>query len=180
MLLTALMAGIAIQATPPHPATPQRFPDRQSGFVQGTLNIAIGERATLRQNADGSYDLVRVDRIQVRDVLPPAEGTRSNPNGAAPGTIRFALSARQDVGSVLKVENGQNTGLKYSGFVVRYVGGQAQSPAETSVCTVPAGMVNYERWPEPVIQVVVGGLQPSDDTVPTCPPHVEPSKGAPH
>jgi hypothetical protein len=34
-------------------------------------------------------------------------------------------------------------------------------------------MVTFERWPEPVIQVVVGGLQPSSDAVPTCPPHGE-------
>lgn len=174
MLLTVLMAGFLAQAAQvPHPATPQQFEGRRSSYVQGTLNVAAGERATLRRNDDGTYDLARVDRIEFRDVLPPAEGSRDHPNGASPGTVRFGLHARQDVGSLLKVENGQEEGLKYSGFVVRYVGGQRRGPAATSVCTVPPGMATFERWPEPVIQIVIGGLARSDDAVPTCPPHVE-------
>lgn len=180
MLATLLLLGQLQEApqAPPHPQTLQQIEGRRSGFVQGTLNVALGERATLRRNADGTYDLIAVDRIEVEDVLPPAPGSAAaGINGAAPGTLRFGLHGRRDVGSLLKVENGQDAGLKYSGFVVRIVGGQARGPAETSVCTVPPGMASFERWPEPVIQVVVGGLQPSADTVPTCPPHVEP--GAP-
>ena len=175
MLLNALIAGLVAHSIQvPHPATPQQFEGRRSGYVQGTLNVAAGERATLRRNADGTYDLVRVDRIEVRDVLPPAEGSRDRLNGAEAGTVRFGLHMRQDVGSMLKVENGQDEGLRYSGFVVRYVGGQARGPDATSVCTVPPGMANFERWPEPVIQVVIAGLARSDDAVPTCPPHEEP------
>lgn len=177
MLATLLLFG-SLQAapqTPAYPPTPQQIEGRRSGFVQGTLNVATGERATLRRNADGTYDLIAVDRIAIEDVLPPRDGTpAAGLNGAAPGTLRFGLHARRDVGSLLKVENGQDAGLKYFGLVVRYVGGQARGPAETSVCTVPPGMVTFEHWPEPVIQVVVGGLQPSTDTVPTCPPHLEP------
>ncbi len=174
MLLTALMAALVLQdAPPPHPATPQRFDGRRSAFVQGTLNVAAGERATLRLNPNGTYDLVRVDRIQIGDVLPPAEGSRAPLNNAPAGTVRFGLQAHQDVGSILKVENGQDQGLKYGGFIVRYVGGQARPPAETSVCTVPAGMATFEHWPEPVVQIVVGGLQRSDDATPACPPHVK-------
>ncbi len=174
MLLTALMTGILFQDPPlAYPPTPQQFPGRRSGFVQGTLNVAIGERATLRRNPDGSYDLVKVEPIQIEDVLPPAEGSTEHPNQASAGTLRFSLHARQGIGSILKVENGQDQGLKYAGLVVRYVGGQARGPTATSVCTVPAGMANFERWPEPVIQVVIGGLARSDDAVPTCPPHAE-------
>lgn len=174
MLMTTLVAGIvAYGSQVPHPATPQQFEGRRSSYVQGTLNVVAGERATLRQNVDGTYDLVRVDRIEVRDVLPPPEGSRDHPNGAAPGTVRFSLHLRQDVGSLLKVENGQDQGLGYSGFIVRIVGGQARGPAKTSVCTVPPGMANFEQWPEPVIQIVIGGLRRSDDAVPICPPHVE-------
>ncbi len=174
MLLIALMAGIAMQDPPvAHPATPQRFAGLQSAYIQGTLNVVAGERATLRLNADGTYDLVEVDRIQVRDVMPPEEGSSERPNRAPPGTIRFGLHARQDVGSLLKVENAQGQGLKYFGLIVRYVGGQPLAPTETSVCSVPPGMVNFEHWPEPVIQVVIGNLQRSDDALPVCPPHVE-------
>lgn len=171
MLLTALLAGTlmhAVQAV--HPATPQQFPGRRSSFVQGTLNLAAGERAVLRRNAEGLLDLVEVERIEVKEVLPPAEGSRDHPNQTAPGTLRFALQGRRDVGSLLKVENGQDEGLRYQAYVVRYVGGQARGPAATSVCTVPAGMAAFERWPEPVIQVVVGGLERTDDALPTCPP----------
>lgn len=181
MLATLLLLGPLQEApqAPPYPQTPQQVEGRRSGFVQGTLNVALGERATLRRNADGTYDLIAVDSIEVEDVLPPQDGSpAAELNGAAPGTLRFGLHGRRDVGSLLKVENGQDAGLKYSGFVVRIVGGQARGPAETSVCTVPAGMVTFERWPEPVIQVVVGGLQPSADTLPTCPPHTEPAAAA--
>ncbi|MBB5744512.1 hypothetical protein [Brevundimonas variabilis] len=172
MLVLALVSAVILQDAPvAYPPTPQQFRGRTSGFVQGTLNVAAGERATLRLNADGTYDLVGVDRIAVGDVLPPAEGSTGTINGAEAGTLRFGLHARQDIGSVLKVENGQTQGLGYAGYVVRYVGGQARGPEATSVCTVPPGMVTYEHWPEPVIQVVVGGLRRSDDTVPTCPPH---------
>ncbi|MDP3803904.1 hypothetical protein [Brevundimonas sp.] len=175
MLLNILIDGLfAYSAQVPHPATPQQFEGRRSSYVQGTLNVAAGERATLRRNADGTYDLVRVDRIEVRDVLPPAEGSRDHPNGAEAGTLRFGLHMRQDVGSLLKVENGQDQGLQYAGFIVRYVGGHAREPDATSVCTVPPGMVNFEHWPEPVIQVVIGSLARSDDAVPSCPSHVEP------
>lgn len=174
MVLTALMAGIAVQVAQfAHPATPQQFSGRRSTFVQGTLNIAAGERATLRRNPDGTYDLIKVDRIQVRDVLPPAEGTRQTLDKVEQGTISFGLHARQDVGSLLKVENGQDQGLKYAGFVVRFVGSRSRGPAATSVCSVPPGMATFEHWSEPVIQVLVGSLERSDDTVPKCPPHVE-------
>src|SRR3989344_7303091 len=150
MLLTLLIAALALQnAPPPHPTTPQQFEGRRSAFVQGTLNVAAGERATLKLNPNGTYDLVRVDRIQVGDVLPPANGSRDLPNDAPVGTIRFSLHARRDVGSILKVENGQDQGLKYGGFIVRYVGGQPRPPAETSVCTVPAGVGSFEHSPAP-------------------------------
>ena len=176
-MLATLLLLAPLQAapqTPPYPPTPQQVEGRRSGFVQGTLNVALGERATLRANADGTYDLIAVDAIGVEDVLPPRDGdAAAGLNGAAPGTLRFSLHGRRDVGSLLKVENGQDAGLKYSGYVVRIVGGQPRGPEETSVCTVPPGMVTFERWPEPVIQVVVGGLQPSSDAVPTCPPHGE-------
>lgn len=176
MLFIALVSALVLQDVPPaYPTTPQRFPDRQSTFIQGTLNVALGERATLRANADGAYDLIRVDRIEISDVMPPANGSTGAINEAEAGTLRFGLHARQDVGSLLKVENGQSSGLAYSGFVVRYAGGQSRGPEATSVCTVPPGSTTFEHWPEPLIQVVIGGLTRSEDTVATCPPHIEPS-----
>ncbi|MEG1451523.1 hypothetical protein [Brevundimonas sp.] len=173
-MLIALLSTMLLQAAPvAHPATPQQFRDRRSSYVQGTLNVAAGERATLRQNADGTYDLVRVDRIEVQDVLPPTDGSSAAINEASAGTLRFSLHGRRDVGSLLKVENSQPAGLAYSAFIVRQVGGQSRGPDATSVCTVPPGMANFEHWPEPVTQVVIGGLRQSDDALPTCPAHVE-------
>ncbi len=179
MLLIAFVSALVLQDLPPtYPPTPQQFPDRQSTFIQGTLNVASGERATLRANADGTYDLIGVDRIRIADVMPPAEGSTDTINEAQAGTLRFSLHANRDVGSLLKVENGQSVGLAYSGYVVRLAGGQAHGPEATSVCTVPPGMANFEHWPEPVIQVVIGGLRHSDDIVPTCPPPIGPATEA--
>lgn len=170
-MLMSLVAALIIQsAAVPHPATPQRVSGRQSGYVQGTLNVALGERVTMRRNADGTYDLIQVDRISPMDVLPPEEGTRDAINKAPVGTVRFALHARQDIGSILKVENGQSVGLRYIGFIAPYRGGRARPPEPTSVCTVPAGMANFEHWQEPVVQVVIADLGPSDDSLPVCPP----------
>lgn len=173
-MLMSLMAALIVQsAAVPHPATPQQFPRRQSAYVQGTLNVALGERATMRRNTDGTYDLVRVDRISPRDVLPPEEGSRDALNKAPPGTIRFALHARQDIGSILKVENGQAVGLSYMGFIAPYRGGRARPPEPTSVCTVPAGMATFEHWQEPVVQVVIADLGQSNDALPVCPTQPE-------
>lgn len=176
MLLTALMLAAVLQDTPAaYPPTPQQFRDRRSGFVQGTLNVASGERATLRRNPDGTYDLVRVDRIDMQDVLPPADRSRAAVSAADPDVLRFGLQSRPGVGSILKVENGQSQGLAYAAFVVRGGAGQAQGPQATTACTVPAGMAAYEHWPEPVVQVVVGDLRRSNDALPTCPPEPAPA-----
>lgn len=151
----------------------QQFPGTRSAYVQGTLNLAAGERATLRRNEDGSYTLEKVERIGVEDVIPPRSGSPAEAqlNGAPAGALRFGLHARRDVGSLLKVENGAGDGLKYAGFIVRVSGGRPGGPTPTSVCTVPAGLVSFEHWPEPVTQIVIGSLERSDDRLPTCPPH---------
>jgi len=165
------------------PSEIQRFPGARSAYVEGSLNLAVGERATLRRSEDGSYTLEQVERIEFHEVLPPRAGSRPDDpqlNGAPAGSLRFGLHARRDVGSVLKVENGTEDGLKYSGFIVRLTGGQSRGPIETSVCTVPASLISFEHWPEPVTQVVIGGLERSEDRVPTCPPHIEePQRAAP-
>lgn len=176
MLFIALVSAFVLQDAPPaYPTTPQRFENRQSTFIQGTLNVALGERATLRANANGTYDLIGVDRIGITDVMPPTVGSTETVNQAEAGTLRFGLHAREDVGSLLKVENGQSAGLAYSGYVVRFAGGQPRDPEFTTVCTVPAGLATFEHWPEPLVQVVIGGLRRSEDATSTCPPHIEPA-----
>ncbi|ATQ41886.1 hypothetical protein [Caulobacter mirabilis] len=172
-MLTAVLFALALaskaQTPGVKPATPSGQPATRSAFVQGTLNLAIGERATLRRQPDGSYVLDHVERISVEDVAPPANGGRAETlNGTSPGTVRLALNARRDVGSILKVENGTGEALQYNAFIVRIAGGKPQPPAKTSVCTIPAGLVSYEHWPEPVIQVVAGGLKATPEKTPAC------------
>lgn len=124
MLAMFMAAVLAQDPAPAHPSTPQQVEGRRSAFVQGTLNVAAGEQATLRRNADGTYDLIAVDAVTPDAVSPIADGASAAPQG----TIRFGLAGRRDTGSILKVENSQGEGLRYVAFIVRYVGGEARGP----------------------------------------------------
>ena len=44
----AALGAAGAQAQEAQPETPQQIEGRRSAFVQGTLNVAAGERATLR------------------------------------------------------------------------------------------------------------------------------------
>ena len=158
------------------PALAQQGPPRtpRSAYVQGTLNVAAGERVTLRRLDNGEFELTKAEIVGTEAALPPAGATPSDAgrlNSAAPGTVVFTLGMRRDVGSFLKIENGLETGFAYVGYIVRYVGGQAHGPSRTSVCTVPSGLASFEHWNEPVIQAILGTLSTNEDKVPVCESH---------
>lgn len=156
------------------PAAAQDARPTQSAFVQGSLNLAAGERVTLRRLDDGSFELVKTERIEFSEVAPPANATPADAGGlvsARPGTITFALHLRRDVGSLLRIENATSDGLKYMGFIRRVSGGQVSAPARTSTCTVPPGKAVFEHWQEPVIQVVAADFSDIAGDMPVCESH---------
>lgn len=173
--LALATTGIALAQTPPTPDTPAtaQRPTR-SGYVQGSLNIAAGERVALKQEADGTFTFVGAEFVGLDAALPPQPGQRADLatlNRAASGTIAVSLGGRRDVGSFLKIENGLDKNLKYVGFVVRFVGGQPRGPARTSVCTVMAGKLGFEHWNEPVIQMVMADLSTVEGEAAVCESH---------
>lgn len=145
-------------------------PGTRSGFVQGTLNLAAGERVVLRLKADGTFEMIEAATVGLEAALPPASGSQGDLTTlmkAEPGTIAFSLGLRRDAGSFLKIENGLDKGFGYAGYIVRFSGGRAVGPARTSVCSVMPGKLGFEHWQEPVIQVVAGSLHTVEDA-PTC------------
>ncbi len=174
--LTALLPAPA--QTPPTQApsaqSPSQARETRSAYVQGTLNLAAGERAVMKQQPDGSFALEGVQFVGTDAALPPVQGTTTRLEDiftASPGTIALSLGARRGEASYLKVENGLDRMLDYTGFIVRFRDGRAQAPTRTSICTVMAGKLGFERWPEPVIQVVLADFKTVDGTTPDCESH---------
>jgi hypothetical protein len=146
----------------------------QSAYVQGTLNLVAGERATLTRADDVSYELVRAERVTMDAILPPANVKPEDARGlltTPTGTLSFALQMRRDVGSLLRVENATGKGLRYTAYIRRVSQGQVTEPARTSVCTVPAGLVVFEHWQEPVVQLVAATFEEVEGDGPVCESH---------
>ncbi len=176
LMMSLAVGAIAVPAASQSPRTPPEQGSRraQSAYVQGSLNLAIGERVVLRPSADGAFELVEARFLGIDAALPPAAGSQTRFEDvfkAEPGTIALSLGARQDVGSFLKIENGLDRAFAYTGFIARYQGGRRREPARTSVCTVPAGKLGYEHWNEPVIQAVLANFSTRDDAAPVCESH---------
>lgn len=168
-VVTALVMSATVALSQvPHPSELQQFRGHRSGFVQGTLNIASAEKATLSLRADGNHDLIRVESINLDYVLPPQSGSRGPINNAREGTITFALHGGASSGMLLKIENNTAQGFAYKGYIVPLSQGRALPVQPTAVCSIPPGKVVYEHWPYPLVQFIAGNFEVSDDPVSTC------------
>lgn len=170
----AAILAAALLAAAAGPGAAQEVRPTQSAYVQGSLNLAAGERVVLRRADDGTFALVGTERVEMDAILPPADAKPEDARGlltAAPGTLSFALQLRRDVGSLLRVENATGKGLRYVAYVRRISNGQTTQPMRTSVCTVPPGLVVFEHWREPVIQVVAAGFEDVEGDAPICESH---------
>lgn len=146
----------------------------RSAYVQGTLNIAAGERIVLRRLDDGTFETVNAQVVGMDAALPPTNGSEADLTTlmkAEPGTIAVTLGGRRETGSFLKIENGLDQNLDYRGFIVRIVGGERRGPHRTSVCTVMAGKAGFEHWNEPVIQAVLAEMKTVEGDRPVCESH---------
>lgn len=171
---SALVLGFSLMVLGA-PAAAQDAGPLRSAYLEGSLNLIAGERVVLIRGGDGGFAQSAGDRVAMEDVLPPAEAKPEDLRGlvtTAPGTVSFALQLRQDVGSLLRVENATGKGLKYVAYIRRVSGGEVSEPARTSVCTVPAGLVAFEHWPDPVVQVIAAGFEDAEGDAPVCESHV--------
>lgn len=162
-----LLVGLAFPAAAQEVST-------QSAYVQGSLNLLLGERVVLTRADDGTYALSSVGNVQIGDILPPAGAKPEDARGlltTPQGTLSFGLQARRDVGSILRVENATGKGLRYVAYIRRVVQGAVTEPRRTSVCTVPPGLVVFEHWPEPVFQVIAASFEDVEGDAPVCESH---------
>ncbi|RZJ01180.1 MAG: hypothetical protein EON90_04420 [Brevundimonas sp.] len=146
----------------------------QSAYVQGSLNLLLGERVTLTRSDDGTYALTSVGLVQITDILPPADTKPEDVRGlltTPAGTLSFGLQSRRDVGSILRVENATGKGIRYVAYIRRVSQGAVTEPRRTSVCTVPPGLVVFEHWPEPVFQVIAASFEDVEGDAPVCESH---------
>jgi len=171
LLLAALALSEPTTAAAPPLATVQADRPTRSGYVQGTLNLAAGERVVLRPTGDGEFELVEARFVGLEAALPPQPGTRPDMTtlfAAQPGTIAISLGMQAGVGSFLKIENRLDGSFSYIGLIVGWRDGRPTEPGRTTVCTVSKDKLGFEHWETPIVQVVMGNLQVLPDAPPVC------------
>ena len=175
MLALPLLAALAFSepsaaVTPPTIVAQAERPAR-SRYVEGTLNLAIGERVVLRPTAGGEFELVEARVVGLDVAQPPTAGTRPDMAvlfATEPGTVAVSLGMQQGVGSFLKIENRLDGSFSYMGLIVGWRDGGPTEPVRTTVCTVSKDKLGFEHWEAPVVQVVMGNLEVLPDALPVC------------
>lgn len=143
----------------------------RSVYVQGTLNLVVGERVVLRSTGGGEFELVEARFLGLEAARPPVPGTRPDMNElfpAEPGTVAISLGMQPGVGSFLKIENRLNGSFSYMGLIVGWRDGGPTEPGRTTVCTVSKDKLGFEHWEEPIVQVLMANLQILPDALPAC------------
>lgn len=175
MLALPLIAALAFSepsaATAPPVIAAQAERPVRSRYVEGTLNLAVGERVVLRPRADGGFEMVEARFVGLEAALPPTPGTRPDIAAlfpAEPGTVAVSLGMQQGVGSFLKIENRLDGSFSYMGLIVGWRDGRPTEPDRTTVCTVSKDKLGFEHWAGPIIQMVMGNLQVLPDALPVC------------
>ena len=154
----------------------------RSTVVQGNLNLAARERVVLRLNAQGLPVIVSATAVGPGAALPPGEGRRLAPGGglnsAEPGTIVMTLGGVRETGSILKIENGLDRAIRYDAGMAYVLQGQVRTEM-TNVCSVVPGIVGFEHWDLPIIQIIAVNLRQTDDTSPVCATPIPPAPTQP-
>lgn len=176
-LLAALLVSEPTSATASSAiAAAQSERPARSVYVQGTLNLVVGERVVLRPTGGGAFELVEARFLGLEAARPPVPGTRPDMAElfpAEPGTIALSLGMQPGVGSFLKIENRLDGAFSYMGLIVGWRDGGPTEPARTTVCTVSKDRLGFEHWEEPIVQMVIANLQILPDALPVC--ETEPS-----
>lgn len=171
-LLAALLLSDPATATPPSAvAAAQADRPARSVYVQGTLNLVVGERVVLRPTGGGAFELVEARFLGLEAARPPVPGTRPDMAElfpAEPGTVALSLGMQPGVGSFLKIENRLDGAFAYMGLIVGWRDGRPTEPGRTTVCTVSKDKLGFEHWEEPIVQMVIANLRVLPDAPPVC------------
>ncbi|CAN7251107.1 hypothetical protein LJR164_001083 [Phenylobacterium sp. LjRoot164] len=126
--------------------------DPHTKVENGLVQVLTGQRAVVRLDEAGQPALDDVEAGRVG--MASADGKETY-NGAGAGKLAFALDASVEKRqSILKIWNGLTRPLAYEAEITALRGGKLMKRMST-ICTVPAGAVGYEVWPDPVISVTL-------------------------
>lgn len=121
--------------------------------VEGeAVQVMTGQRAVIRLDEAGRPSLDDVEAGRIGKAVADGKETYK---GAGAGKLAFALDASVEKRqSILKIWNGLTRPVAYEAEITALRGGKLMKKMST-ICTVPAGAVGYEVWPDPVISVTL-------------------------
>ena len=126
--------------------------DPRTKVEGGAVQVMTGQRAVIRLDEAGRPSLDDVEAGRIGKAVADGKETYK---GAGAGKLAFALDASVEKRqSVLKIWNGLTRPVAYEAEITALRGGKLMKKMST-ICTVPAGAVGYEVWPDPVISVTL-------------------------
>jgi hypothetical protein len=118
----------------------------------GAVQVLTGQRAVVDMDDDGK---LKLEDVEIGRIGMAASDGKETYKGAGAGKLAFALDASVEKRqSILKIWNGLTRPLAYEAEITALRGGKLMKRMST-ICTVPAGAVGYEVWPDPVISVTL-------------------------
>lgn len=126
--------------------------DPETKVTGAAVQVMTGQRAVVQLDDAGQPALDGVEAGRIGMATPDGKETYK---GAGAGKLAFALDASVEKRqSILKIWNGLTRPLAYEAEITALRGGKLMKRMST-ICTVPAGAVGYEVWPDPVISVTL-------------------------
>ena len=126
--------------------------DPRTKVEGGAVQVMTGQRAVIRLDEAGRPSLDDVEAGRIGKAVSDGKETYK---GAGAGKLAFALDASVEKRqSILKIWNGLTRPVAYEAEITALRGGKLMKKMST-ICTVPAGAVGYEVWPDPVISVTL-------------------------
>ncbi|KQW70511.1 hypothetical protein ASE17_16635 [Phenylobacterium sp. Root77] len=118
----------------------------------GAVQVLTGQRAVIDIDDSGK---LKLEDVETGRIGMAASDGKETYKGAGAGKLAFALDASVEKRqSILKIWNGLTRPLAYEAEITALRGGKLMKRMST-ICTVPAGAVGYEVWPDPVISVTL-------------------------
>ena len=151
-ILLAAGAAQAQMPTIPVEALQAAGLDPRTKVEGGAVQVMTGQRAVIRLDEAGRPSLDDVEAGRIGKAVADGKETYK---GAGAGKLAFALDASVEKRqSILKIWNGLTRPVAYEAEITALRGGKLMKKMST-ICTVPAGAVGYEVWPDPVISVTL-------------------------